>query len=258
MRVIEAMTRAERRNPRYGELGEEVDGVLTAHARDEAVSAAAGTTDERASDDRNVVLMPRHRGAPQRAKLRLPTYALTVLILAVAGSGFQWQWRQSLGSSEADSATPSEEPATAITFEPSIPDEPRLSASAPEPQKAASEPEPKKRASKAPGRKPSRSAVASGSAPAQEIEPPAVALATEPASAPLPPPAKTATLVFHVSPWGEIYVDRKLHGTTPPLKTVDLPPGRHRIELRNSDQPHYVIYTTLEPGDVRRIRHQFE
>jgi hypothetical protein len=241
--------------------------VLTAHARDEGVSAGAGTTDERASEDRNVVLMPGHRGAPQRAKLRLPTYALTVLILAVAGSGFLWQWRQSLGSSEADSATPSAEPATAITFEPSIPDEPRLSASAlepnkaasePEPKKAASEPEPKKRASKAPARKPSRSVVASGSATEQEIEPPAVALATEPASAPLPPPAKTATLVFDVSPWGEIYLDGKLHGTTPPVKTVDLPPGRHRIELRNSAQPPYLGYTTLELGDVRRIRHQFE
>ena len=46
----------------HGELGEEVDGVLTAHARDEGVSAEAGTTDERASDDRNVVLMPGHRG----------------------------------------------------------------------------------------------------------------------------------------------------------------------------------------------------
>ena len=242
----------------HGGLGEEVDGVLTAHARDEGVSAAAGTTGERASDDRNVVLMPGHRGAPQRAKLRLPTYALTVLILAVAGSGFLWQWRQSLGSSEADSATPSEEPATAITFAPSIPDEPRLSASAPEPKQAASESEPKKRASKAPARKPSRSVVASGSATEQEIEPPAVALPTEPASAPLPPPAKTATLGFDVSPWGEIYVDGKLHGTTPPVRTVDLPPGRHRIELRNSVQPPYVIYTTLEAGDVRRIRHQFE
>jgi len=248
--------RAEILARRLRRLGEEV--VLTAHARDEGVSAGAGTTDERASDDRNVVLMPGHRGAPQRAKLRLPTYALTVLILAVAGSGFLWQWRQSLGSSEADSVTPSAEPATAITFEPSIPDEPRLSASAPEPKKAASEPEPKKRASKAPARKPSRSAVASGSATEQEIEPPAVALATEPASAPLPPPAKTATLVFDVSPWGEIYVDGKLHGTTPPVKTVDLPPGRHRIELRNSAQPPYLIYTTLELGDVRRIRHQFE
>jgi hypothetical protein len=241
----------------HGALGEEVEGVLTAHAPDEGVSAAAGPTDERASDDRNVMLVPGHRGAPQRAKLRLPAYALTVLILAVAGSGFLWQWRQSLGSSEADSATPSEEPATAITFEPSIPDEPRLSASAPEPKKAASEPEPKKRASKAPARKPSRSAVASVTATEQEIEPPAAALPTTPAPA-LHPPAKTAALVFDVSPWGEIYVDGKPHGRTPPVNTVDLPPGRHRIELRNPAQPHYVTYTTLEPGDVRRIRHQFE
>ena len=55
-----------------GELGEEVDGVLTAHARDEAVSAAAGTTDERASDDCNVVLMPGHRGDDARAERRNP------------------------------------------------------------------------------------------------------------------------------------------------------------------------------------------
>ena len=46
----------------HRELGEEVDGVLTAHGPDEGVSAAAGTTDERASDDHNLVLMPGHRG----------------------------------------------------------------------------------------------------------------------------------------------------------------------------------------------------
>ena len=317
----------------HGEPGAEADGVLTAHARDEEVSTAAGTTDEGGSDDRDVALMPGHRGedgapseiflyplpwwgeevddaltthargerafvagmtgegvsgersaalmpghrgGPQRAKLRLPAYALTVLILAVAGSGFLWQWRQSSGLSEVDSVTPSEKPATAITFEPSIPDEPRLSASAPEPEKAASAPEPEKaasapepekavsesepqkRATKAPARKPSRSVVASGSAPAQEIELPAAARVTEPASAPLPPPAKTGTLVFDISPWGEIYVDGKRHGTTPPINTLDLPPGRHRIELRYSAQPPYVSYTTLEAGDVRRIRYQFE
>jgi hypothetical protein len=28
--------------------------------------------------------------------------------------------------------------------------------------------------------------------------------------------------------------------------------------LRNSAQPPYLIYTTLGPDDVRRIRHQFE
>ena len=86
------------------ELGEEVDGAHAAHARDEGVSAAAATTGELASGDRDVALMSGRRGAPKRAKLRLPTYALTVLILVAAGSGFLWQWWQSFDSSEADSA----------------------------------------------------------------------------------------------------------------------------------------------------------
>ena len=57
---------------RLRRLSEEVDGALAAHARDEGVSAAAGTTGERASDDRNVVLMPGHRGddrAPSAEKI---------------------------------------------------------------------------------------------------------------------------------------------------------------------------------------------
>src|SRR5262245_43407012 len=127
---------------------EEVDGALAARARDEGMSAAAETTDERASGD--AALMPGHRVAPQRAKLRLSTYALTALILAAAGSGFLWQWRQSLDSSEATSATPRAKLATAITVEPSIPDEPRLSAPEPPPTTAASEPPPTTAASEPP------------------------------------------------------------------------------------------------------------
>ena len=61
-RRFDRAPRAEILARRLRSLGEEVDGALAAHARDEGVSAAAGTTDERASDDRNVVLMPRHRG----------------------------------------------------------------------------------------------------------------------------------------------------------------------------------------------------
>ena len=72
------------------------------------------------------------------------------------------------------------------------------------------------------------------------------------------PQRKTATLTIAVSPWGVIYVDGKLHGTTPPVTTLDLSPGRHRIEVRNSSQPSYLMYATVEAGEVRRIRHDFE
>ena len=44
------------------EPGEEVDGALAAHARDEGVSAAVGTTDERASGDLNLALTVGDRG----------------------------------------------------------------------------------------------------------------------------------------------------------------------------------------------------
>jgi len=226
-------------------LSEEVDGALAPHARDDGVPAEVATTaGGRASGDRHVALVPGHRGAPQAAKLRLPNYAWIALILAAAGSGLLWQWRQSPDPSETRSAAVSDEPATAIASEPSVPDEPRL---------AASKPELKKRASKASAGRPPGSAVASG-APARKIHPSAAALATAQAL----PPAKTATLVFDVSPWGEIYVNGKPHGTTPPVKTLDLPPGRHRIEVRNSAQPPYLSFSTLQPGDVRRIRHDFE
>ena len=72
------------------------------------------------------------------------------------------------------------------------------------------------------------------------------------------PPRNTATLTIAVSPWGAIYIDGKLRGTTPPITTLDLSPGRHLVEVRNASQPAYVTYATVEAGEVRSIRHEFE
>ncbi|HEU4365061.1 MAG TPA: protein kinase [Candidatus Krumholzibacteria bacterium] len=239
---------------RLRDLGEEIDGALAAHARDDGVPAeVAGTAGGPASADRHAARVPAHRGAPQGANLRLTSYVLVALIFVAAGSGLLWQWRQSSDPSETRNAAIRDEPATAIrdepaiaiASEPSVPEEPRA---------AAAEPEPKKRAAKVRARRPSGSAVAGVRAPARKIQPSVAAVATAPAL----PAAKTATLVFDVSPWGEIYVDGKPHGTTPPVKTLGLLPGRHRIEVRNSAQPPYNGFATLQPGDVRRIRHDFE
>ena len=70
-------------------------------------------------------------------------------------------------------------------------------------------------------------------------------------------PAGTARLIVAVSPRGEIYVDGKHHGTTPPVTTFDLEPGMRRIEVRNGSRKPYLTYMTVEAGDVRRIRHDF-
>ena len=58
---------------RLRRLGEEVDGALAAHARDEGVSAAAETTDERASGDRNVADAGSSRRRP-RAERRKSSF----------------------------------------------------------------------------------------------------------------------------------------------------------------------------------------
>jgi hypothetical protein len=72
------------------------------------------------------------------------------------------------------------------------------------------------------------------------------------------PPPKTATLTFAVSPWGAVYIDGKLHGTTPPVTTLGVLPGRHLVEVRNSSHPAYLTYATVRAGEVRSIRHEFE
>jgi serine/threonine protein kinase len=68
----------------------------------------------------------------------------------------------------------------------------------------------------------------------------------------------TARVIVEVSPRGEIYIDGKHHGTTPPITTVELKPGMHRIEVRRESRTPYLTYMTVQAGEVRRIRHDFD
>jgi len=73
------------------------------------------------------------------------------------------------------------------------------------------------------------------------------------ASAPAP-----ATLSFAISPWGEVHINGKMHGISPPLRNVDLPPGRHRIEIRNAGFPPHIEIVDARSGGRIRIRHKFQ
>jgi hypothetical protein len=92
-----------------------------------------------------------------------------------------------------------------------------------------------------------------GAAPAQEL-PPAM---QRTAKVPEQQPGGKARLILAVSPRGEIYIDGKHHGTTPPITTLDLEPGMHRIEVRSGSRTPYLTYVTVQAGDVRRIRYDF-
>jgi hypothetical protein len=99
-----------------------------------------------------------------------------------------------------------------------------------------------------------REPVPAKAAPARETP------RTKPATAKAPEqqPRGKAQLVLAVSPGGEIYIDGKYLGDTPPMTTFDLDPGMYQIEVRSGSRKPFLTYMTVEPGDVRRIRHDFD
>ncbi len=67
-----------------------------------------------------------------------------------------------------------------------------------------------------------------------------------------------ATLVFAVSPWGEIFVNGKSRGVTPPMKSLKLDPGKYKIEIRNTTFPVHGESLDLKARDEVTVRHKFQ
>jgi class 3 adenylate cyclase len=69
--------------------------------------------------------------------------------------------------------------------------------------------------------------------------------------------APSGTLKLAIQPWGEIYVDGGKRGFSPPLKALDLAPGRHRIEIRNGQfAPHRQI-VDVKSGEELTVSYAF-
>jgi hypothetical protein len=77
------------------------------------------------------------------------------------------------------------------------------------------------------------------------------------ATAPIAP-AEPGVVAFAISPWGEIFVDGKSQGVSPPLQQLQLSPGRHRVEVRNSSFTPHVQIVEVKSGERIRIRHRFQ
>jgi len=76
----------------------------------------------------------------------------------------------------------------------------------------------------------------------------------KPAASAFPP----ASLVFAIQPWGEVFVNGKSIGVSPPVKSHKLPPGKYRIEVRNTTLPAYAETFDLKARDEVTIRHRFQ
>ena len=71
-------------------------------------------------------------------------------------------------------------------------------------------------------------------------------------------------LGFAISPWGEVYVDGRKRGVTPPMTELKLPPGTYTVEIRNttfaphrrrsSSAPTRRSASSTSSGDVKAHR----
>ena len=67
---------------------------------------------------------------------------------------------------------------------------------------------------------------------------------------PLSTPSVANVIVhFVVTPWGEVYVDGKRQGVSPPLTSVSIAPGKHRIEIKNTAFPPYSQTYEIKPNE---------
>jgi hypothetical protein len=72
-----------------------------------------------------------------------------------------------------------------------------------------------------------------------------------------PPQGELGRVELAVLPWGEVLIDGRSRGVSPPLRVLDIPAGSHTIEIRNSTFPTHVEKVNVKPGEAVRIRHRF-
>jgi len=60
-----------------------------------------------------------------------------------------------------------------------------------------------------------------------------------------------------VLPWGEVYLDGRMQGVSPPLLELQVAPGKHEIEIRNANFPVFRQTIQAKVGEKIRINHTF-
>ena len=107
--------------------------------------------------------------------------------------------------------------------------------------------------------------VALGVAARFGADPPAkvpVAIAAKPAAPKPAAPepivrARPATITFDIRPEGEIYVNGALKGKSPPLAKIQLPAGKHQLEIRSGKHKPLATELMVAEGEEVVVRHSF-
>ncbi len=90
--------------------------------------------------------------------------------------------------------------------------------------------------------------------PGESIAPATAATSSPSAAA----DATTGKLRLALSPWGQIEVDGKNMGVSPPLTQLTLTAGERVVTVRNADFPPRTFRMKIEAGKTQRLVHKFE
>jgi class 3 adenylate cyclase len=150
----------------------------------------------------------------------------------------------------ADLTASSQEPAQAAA--PARPARKTFTATAKPEQPAVVPSTPAAEAAPAPAPVPSEPAAEAKPAAAEPWKP------TASPPAPIRPDAAATALVqLAISPWGEVFVNGKPAGVSPPMAELELKPGKYRIEVRNGAFKPYQEVVQLGSNQTVRIKHKF-
>ena len=95
---------------------------------------------------------------------------------------------------------------------------------------------------------------------AQIVTMPQITAPEAPASLPAhvaPEEMSRAAVTAPAVPWGEVYVDGRRIGVTPPLKRFETPLGRHLITIINSSLPIFQREVTVGSDANMTVAHDF-
>jgi len=73
-----------------------------------------------------------------------------------------------------------------------------------------------------------------------------------------PKTAAPAVVSLGIAPWGEIYLDGQKKGISPPLNRLQMDPGLHTIEIRNSTFTPFIRTVDLKPGEQLKVTCKFK
>jgi hypothetical protein len=67
----------------------------------------------------------------------------------------------------------------------------------------------------------------------------------------------TGSVTFSINPWGEVFVNGKSIGVSPPMKQTKLPPGKYTVEIKNMALPPFTTLVDVKPNRNAKIAHKF-